>query len=71
MLLSIGVGIVAGLGAILFDRLLAWTLHFVLETVTGYTEPRAGSSSESLFTFAPVRSSWFFIIPASADSFRG
>jgi CIC family chloride channel protein len=64
MLLSIGVGIVAGLGAILFDRLLGWTLHSVLATFTGYAEPRAGSSAESLFTFAPVRSPWFFIIPA-------
>jgi len=71
MLLSIGVGIVAGLGAILFDRLLAWTLHFVLETVTGYTEPRAGSSSESLFTFAPVRSSWFFITYALGGLISG
>jgi len=64
MLLSIGVGIVAGLGAILFDRLLGWTLHIVLETFTGYAEPQAGSTSASLFTFAPVRSPWFFIIPA-------
>ncbi|MBE3130861.1 MAG: hypothetical protein IMZ54_09120 [Acidobacteria bacterium] len=40
MLLSIGVGIVAGLGAILFDRLLGWTLHAVLETFTGYAEPQ-------------------------------
>ena len=64
MLLSIGVGVVAGLGAILFDRLLGWTLHTVLETFTGYAEPQAGSSAASLFTFAPVRSAWFFLIPA-------
>lgn len=64
MLLSIGVGVVAGLGAILFDRLLGWTLHAVLETFTGYTEPQAGSPAASLFGFAPVRSLWFFIIPA-------
>ena len=64
MLLSIGVGIVAGLGAILFDRLLGWTLHTVLQAFTGYAEPRAGSSAASLFTLAPVRSLWFFIIPA-------
>ena len=64
MLLSIGVGIIAGLGAILFDRLLGWMLHAMLETFTGYAEPRAGSPAESLFTFAPVRSPWFFIIPA-------
>jgi len=64
MLLSIGVGIVAGLGAILFDRLLGWTLHTVLESFTGYAEPMAGSSAAALFTFAPVRSIWFFIVPA-------
>jgi CIC family chloride channel protein len=63
MLLSIGVGIVAGLGAILFDRLLGWMLHTVLESFTGYAEPRAGSPAASLFTVAPVRSLWFFIIP--------
>lgn len=64
MLLSIGVGIVAGLGAILFDRLLVWMLHAVLETFTGYAEPRAGPPAEPLFTSAPARSLWFFIIPA-------
>ncbi len=64
MLLSIGVGIVAGLGAILFDRLLGWMLHYVLESFTGYAEPGAGSPAASLFTLAPVRSLWFFIIPA-------
>jgi len=64
MLLSIGVGIVAGLGAILFDRLLGWTLHNVLEAFTGYAEPTAGSPAASLFTLAPVRSLWFFLVPA-------
>jgi CIC family chloride channel protein len=64
MLLSIGVGIVAGLGAILFDRLLVWMLHAVLETFTGYAEPRAGAPAASLSTFAPARSLWLFIIPA-------
>lgn len=64
MLLSIGVGIVAGLGAILFDRLLGWMLHNVLEAFTGYAEPEAGSPAASLFTLAPVRSLWFFLVPA-------
>jgi len=64
MLLSIGVGIVAGLGAILFDRLLGWMLHNVLGSFTGYFEPQAGDPAATLFTLAPVRSLWFFIIPA-------
>jgi CIC family chloride channel protein len=64
MLLSIGVGVVAGLGAILFDKLLGWMLHAVLESFTGYAEPQAGSPAASLFTLAPVRSLWFFIVPA-------
>ena len=64
MLLSIGVGIVAGLGAILFDRLLGWTLRTVLEVFTGYAEPQAGAPAASLFTLAPARSLWFFIVPA-------
>jgi len=71
MLLSIGVGIIAGLGAILFDRLLGWTLHAVLETFTGYAEPQAGSSAASLFTFAPGRSLWFFLIPAIGGLLSG
>src|SRR5512143_992214 len=71
MLLSVGVGIVAGVGAILFDRLLGWTLHAVLESFTGYAEPKTGSPAASLFTFAPVRSLWFFIIPTPAVSSRG
>ncbi|MGE5284496.1 MAG: chloride channel protein [Actinomycetota bacterium] len=64
MLLSIGVGIVAGLGAILFDRLLGWMLHTVLQSFTGYAEPVAGAPAASLFTLSPVRSLWFFLIPA-------
>jgi len=64
MLLSIGVGVVAGLGAILFDRLLGWMLRNVLEVFTGYLEPVAGTSAASLFTLAPVRSAWFFFVPA-------
>ncbi|GAB4239599.1 MAG: chloride channel protein [Deltaproteobacteria bacterium] len=64
MLLSIGVGIVAGLGAILFDRLLGWVLHAVLESFTGYAEPRTGAPASSLFGIAPVRSPWFFLVPA-------
>src|SRR5512143_1557858 len=64
MLLSVGVGIVAGLGAILFDRLLGWTLHAVLESFTGYAEPKTGSPAASLFTFAPARSLWFFTTPS-------
>ena len=64
MLLSIGVGIVAGLGAIQFDRLLGWMLHTVLESITGYAEPRAGAPAASLFTLAPARSLWLFVVPA-------
>jgi len=64
MLLSIGVGIVAGLGAILFDRLLGWTLHAVLESLTGYAEPRTGAPASLLFGFAAARSPWFFLVPA-------
>jgi len=47
MLLSIGVGIVAGLGAILFDRLLGWMLHTVLESFTGGGWGRIGSRTGS------------------------
>lgn len=71
MLLSVGVGLVAGLGAILFDRLLGWTLHTVLETFTGYAEPQSGAPASSLFGVAPTRSPWFFLIPAIGGLISG
>jgi CIC family chloride channel protein len=64
MFLSAGVGVVAGFGAILFDRLLGWTLHAALETATGYAEPQAGSPVAPLPAFASVRSIWYFLVPA-------
>jgi len=39
-------------------------LRNVLEVFTGYLEPVAGTSAASLFTLAPVRSAWFFFVPA-------
>ena len=41
-LMSIVVGIVSGLGAILFEELLRWSLHFFLQLPTGFIEPLRG-----------------------------
>ncbi len=64
MLLSIGVGIVAGLGAILFDALLAVALDTFLGSFTGYFEPSRGVAPDSLFGHPAARSFWLILIPA-------
>ena len=43
MLLSAAVGIVAGLGAILFDKVLGLSMEWILKGVTGYSEPAVGA----------------------------
>ncbi|MBI5419099.1 MAG: chloride channel protein [Deltaproteobacteria bacterium] len=64
MLLSFAVGIVAGLGAILFDSLLGLALGAFLKAFTGYSEPLKGAPPSSLPGFASLRSFWIFLIPA-------
>jgi chloride channel protein, CIC family len=41
--LSVLVGVAAGLGAVLFDELLKWSLHFLIQIPTGYYEPGRGA----------------------------
>ncbi len=62
-LLSIAVGIVAGLGAILFDQLLGLALE-VLRLITGYVEPGRSSSATLAAEITSRHSYWFLIIPA-------
>ena len=62
-LLSVAVGVVAGIGAILFDELIGLALE-ALRLITGYAEPgrEAPASAASQITASP--SLWFLVIPA-------
>jgi len=64
MLLSIAVGVVAGLGAILFDHLLALALGRLIHPHTGYMEPGAGAPADIVARMASIHSWWFLLIPA-------
>ena len=64
MFLSIVVGIIAGLGAIFFDWLLATTLDVLIRPHTGYGEPGRGAAAAVVAAMASVHSYWFLIIPA-------
>ncbi len=64
MLMSVGVGIVAGLGAIFFDWLLAVTLDLLIRPHTGYGEPGRGAAAAAVAAMESVHSGWFFLLPA-------
>jgi len=64
MFLSIAVGIIAGLGAIFFDRLLAFTLEMLVRPFTGYGEPGRDAPPAVVAAIASVHSYWFLVIPA-------
>ncbi|MBP2677629.1 MAG: Cl-channel voltage-gated family protein [Deltaproteobacteria bacterium] len=64
MFLSILIGCIAGLGAIFFDRLLAFTLDVMIHPHTGYGEPARGATATVVAAMASVHSFWFLVIPA-------
>ncbi|HOV86725.1 MAG TPA: chloride channel protein [Syntrophobacteraceae bacterium] len=61
--LSIVVGVIAGLGAILFEELLRQALHYFLFLSTGFKEPLQGSEAAAVSALASVRSWLFLVIP--------
>ncbi|HEU5361147.1 MAG TPA: chloride channel protein [Candidatus Deferrimicrobiaceae bacterium] len=63
MLLSMAVGVVAGMGAILFDQLLSLALEG-LRLITGYIEPGRGAPASLASEIAAKHSYWFLVIPA-------
>jgi CIC family chloride channel protein len=63
-LLSLAVGVVAGLGAILFEELLRHGLHFFLYIPVGFFEPVRGSDQALVDMVAAHRSWLYLIIPA-------
>ncbi|MBK5095223.1 MAG: chloride channel protein, partial [Deltaproteobacteria bacterium] len=62
-LLSIAVGVVAGVGAVAFDHLLTLSLE-LLHMITGYMEPGRGAASNLATQITTKHSYWFLIIPA-------
>ncbi len=63
-LMSLLVGIVSGLGAILFEELLRRALHFFLYLPTGYMEPWRWSPASTVAALAANHSWLFLLIPA-------
>ena len=63
MFLSIVVGIIAGAGAIFFDRLLAVSFDMLIRRHTGYSEPGRDASTAVVGAMASVHSVWFLVIP--------
>ncbi len=62
-LMSIAVGVVSGLGAILFEELLRRALHFFLLLPTGFLEPVKGAELATVTALASTRSWLFLLIP--------
>ena len=62
-LLSVVVGIFAGLGAIFFEELLKQTLHLALNLPTGYLEPVKGLEPKMISSMAHTRTWLYLIIP--------
>jgi chloride channel protein, CIC family len=62
-LLSIVVGIIAGLGAILFEESLRWALHHFMHLPTGFMEPQRSADVELIDSLASLRSWLFLLIP--------
>lgn len=70
-LLSIGVGIVAGFGAILFEELLRQALYFFLHLPAGFLEPQRGAEAALVSALAAHRSWLYFLIPAGGGLISG
>jgi CIC family chloride channel protein len=69
-LLSIAVGMVAGVGAVLFDQLLHLALDG-LRLITGYVEPGRGAHPSLASEITATHSYWFLIIPALGGLLSG
>ena len=63
-LMSIAVGIVSGLGAILFEEMLRWTLHVLHPPAHRFFRTREGAEAATVTALAANRSWLFLVIPA-------
>ena len=62
-LLSIVVGLIAGLGAILFEESLRWALYYFIHLPTGFNEPVRGAATDLVNSLSSIRSWLFLLIP--------
>jgi CIC family chloride channel protein len=62
-LLSVVVGILAGLGAVFFEELLKLTLHHLLHLPTGYLEPTKGTEPMLIASLSHTRTWLYLLIP--------
>jgi CIC family chloride channel protein len=69
--LSIAIGVVSGLGAILFEELLRKSLYIFLYLPTGFMEPVKGASEATITALASGQSWRFLIIPALGGLISG
>jgi chloride channel protein, CIC family len=70
-LMSMAVGIVAGLGAILFEELLRYALYHFLHLPTGFLEPVPGTKAVDVAALGAIHSWLFLIIPALGGLLSG
>lgn len=63
-LLSLAVGLVAGVGAILFEEALRLTLRYLVYLPTGYLEPPPGADATTVAALAATHSWLFLVVPA-------
>ena len=71
LLLSLLVGVVSGLGAILFDVLLKLALRYFINLPTGYVEPATGPAGVILTGVSPVHAWLLLIIPCLGGLLAG
>lgn len=69
--LSLLVGVVAGLGAVLFNLLLAWADNGFMVHMAGYHMPRAGGEVPYVAMTEPARRWMLFLVPAIGGLFSG
>lgn len=69
-LFSVTVGVIAGLGAILFDQILSLSLN-MLHLPTGYMEPVRGTPHHIVSRMIAIRSWWFLVIPTLGGLLSG
>ncbi len=70
-LLSIAVGVVSGLGAVLFEELLRKTIYLALHMPTGFMEPAKGSAAELVAALAANPSWLYLVVPALGGLISG
>lgn len=64
VVLSVLVGVVAGVGALLFNLMLDSSSHLLLQRVVGYSPPQPGGEGDSVLPAAPTRRWLLLLIPA-------